>query len=181
MAEPKAFSRAKLVCGIIAGKDPVFRMAEERLSTVYGPADAKSSFFAFDVTNYYEKQMGTDLKRRFISFKRLINPEKLSSIKLATNRLEGDIRDELRAGHRIANIDPGYVIPSALIMATAKNFSHRVPLLHGIYAHLEFLFGRDEIRPLPWTYPDYKNKGYQDFFLEVRRIYLSQLKKKPAS
>jgi hypothetical protein len=179
MAEPKAFSPAKLICGIIAGEESFFQIAEARLSRLFGLVDAESLFFPFDVTDYYEKQMGMNLKRKFISFKKLMRPEKLSRIKLVTNRLEDDIRDELGTPHRIVNIDPGYVIPSALIMATAKNFAHRIPLQHGIYAHLEFLFGRNEVRPLAWTYPDFMSEGYQNFFLEVRRIYLSQVKKKP--
>ena len=178
MADPKTFSPVKLICGIIVGEESFFQIAEERLFHLFGTVDAESPFFPFDLTDYYEKQMGVNLKRKFISFKKLIRPEKLSRIKLMTNKLEDGIRDELRAAHRAVNIDPGYLVSSALIMATAKNFAHRIPLQHGIYAHLEFLFGKDEVRPLFWTYPDYINKGCQNFFLEVRRIYLSQLKKK---
>lgn len=178
MAEPKPFSRAKLICGIIGGEEAIFSNTEEKLSILFGAVDLVSPFFPFDITDYYEKQMGMDLKRKFISFKKLIRPEKLSRIKLATNRLEDEIRDELRSSRRVVNIDPGYVLPSSLVMATAKNFAHRIPLQHGIYAHLEFLFGKDKVKSLPWTYPDYKSKGYQAFFLEVRRTYLSQLKKK---
>ncbi len=176
MAEPKPFSPAKLICGIIAGNESFFRIAEEKLSHLFGPLDAESPVFAFDLTDYYERQMGVGLKRKFISFEKLIRPEMLSRIKLTTNKLEDDIRDEFRTSHRSVNIDPGYLVSSALIMATAKNFAHRIPLQHGIYAHLEFMFGRDEVRPLSWTYPDYKREDYQTFFLEVRQIYLSQLK-----
>jgi len=91
--------------------------------------------------------------------------------------LEEEIREEFQALHRIVNIDPGYLTPASLIMATAKDFSHRIPLQNGIYAHLEFLFGKDKIHTLNWTYPDFKCKGYQEYFLEVRRLYLSQLNK----
>ncbi len=178
MAEPKPFLPAKLICGIIAGEDPLFQSAQESLSLFFGAVDAQSLFFPFDLTDYYEKQMGLHLRRKFISFKKLIRPEKLSRIKLVTNRLEDDIRNEILSDHRVVNIDPGYILPSALIMATVKNFAHRVPLQQGIYAHLEFLFGKNDVRPLAWTYPDFRSQEYQDFFLKVRRIYLSQLKKK---
>ncbi len=178
MAEPKPFSPAKLICGIIAGSESFFQIVEERLTLLFGVVDAASPIFSFDLTDYYEKQMGVDLKRKFLSFKKLIRPEKLYRIKLMTNELEDVIRDAFQADRRAVNIDPGYLVSSALIMATAKNFSHRIPLQHGIYAHLEFMFGKDEIRTLSWTYPDYKNEDCQNFFLEVRRIYLAQLKKK---
>jgi len=120
--------------------------------------------------------MGRDLKRRFLSFVRLISPERLSEIKIQTNALEEKITEEMKAERRVVNLDPGYLTPSALIMATAKNFAHRIPLQDGIYAHLELLMIKKEMRTLDWTYPDYKTKDYQDFFMEVRRIYLSQLK-----
>jgi hypothetical protein len=60
-------------------------------------------------------------------------------------------------------------------MATAKGFAHRIPLQQGIYAHVELLFSKKDIKTLDWTYPDYKSEKYQKFFLETRRIYLSQL------
>ena len=167
----------KLICGVIASEEYVFKRAGERLAQLYGNIDLESVTFTFDFTDYYAKQMGEDLKRRFLSFERLLSPETLSKIKIETNKLEDEIKEELGSGSRIVNLDPGYLTPSSLIMATAKNFAHRVPLQNGIYAHLEFLFAKDEVRTLDWTYPDYKTEDYQNFFLDVRRAYLSQLKK----
>jgi hypothetical protein len=74
------------------------------------------------------------------------------------------------------NLDPGYMTASALIMATAKDFSHRIPLQKGIYAHLELLFGKNDVKTLSWTYPDYRTEEYHRYFLEVRKIYLKQIK-----
>lgn len=176
MTEPKAFPPAKLVCGIIASKDRYFKRAEERLVGLYGPLDLSSPLFEFVFTDYYEKEMGQNLKRRFLSFVDLRAPEELSKIKIQTNALEQEIREEMKADRRVLNLDPGLLTASALIMATAKDFSHRIPLKDGIYAHLEFLFGKKDIRRLDWTYPDYETEGYQQFFLEVRQIYLSQVK-----
>jgi hypothetical protein len=132
--------------------------------------------FEFVFTDYYKKEMGRNLKRRFLSFANLISPEELGEIKIRTNTLEQEIREEMKATQRIVNIDPGFLTASALIMATAKDFAHRIPLKHGIYAHLEFLFGKKEVRRLSWTYPDFETEGYQTFFLDVKRTYLSQIK-----
>lgn len=176
MTEAVPFSPVKLICGIITSQDEAFIRAEERLAEHYGNVDLKSPLFEFNFTDYYEKQMGRDLKRRFLSFVRLIFPERLSEIKIQTIALEEKIKEEMKAERRVVNLDPGYLTPSALIMATAKNFAHRIPLQEGIYAHLELLMTKKEMRTLDWTYPDYKTKDYQDFFMEVRRIYLSQLK-----
>jgi hypothetical protein len=175
MAEIKPFSQVKLICGIIASNEAVFKRAGESLVQLYGSVDATSPLFVFNFTDYYEKQMGTNLKRRFLSFARLIAPEKLGEIKLRTNRLEEEIRDELKEGSRIVNLDPGYLTQAALIMATAKDFAHRIPVQQGIYAHLELLFGKKGAKILDWTYPDFRTEEYQKFFIEVRQIYLSQV------
>ncbi len=179
MAEPRSFVPVKLICGIIASKERTILRVEERLTQTYGNIDRASPLFSFDFTDYYEEQMGKDLKRKFLSFGDLIVPERLSAIKLEANRLEQEIQQEFHTKHRVVNIDPGYLTTASLIMATAKNFAHRIPLEGGIYAHLEFLFGRNEVRFLDWTYPDFRNEGYKEFFLEARRTYLSQLKKSP--
>jgi hypothetical protein len=176
MTESKPFTQVKLVCGIIASQDRYFKRAEERLVELYGSVDKESPLFEFNLTNYYEKQMGKNLKRKFLSFDSLLLPERLSEIKLRTNELEKEIRKEFQAMQRIVNLDPGYLTPSALVMATVKDFAHRIPLRDGIYAHLELLFSKKEVRILSWTYPDYKTEGYQKFFMEVRQIYLSQLR-----
>jgi hypothetical protein len=177
LANPQSFIPVKMICGIIASNEHFNKRAEEKLVQRYGVLDLESPLFSFDFTDYYEKQMGKNLKRKFLSFEKLIKPERLSTIKQETNRLEEEIRKELQASHRIVNLDPGYMTASALIMATTKDFSHRVPLQKGIYAHLEFLFGKEQIRTLDWTYPDFKSEEYQKYFLAVRRIYLSQLRK----
>ena len=163
----------------MASQERTIKRSEERLIQIYGNPDSRSPLFSFNFTDYYEKQMGKNLKRKFLSFQNLIEPERLSTIKKDTNRLEEEIREEFQTLHRIVNLDPGYLTSASLIMATAKDFSHRIPLDDGIYAHLEFLFGKDEVRTLDWTYPDFRSEGYQVYFLEVRRLYLSQLKNKP--
>ncbi len=176
MAEPRPFARAKLICGIISSEDLTFQRVEEELSAVHGPVDLKSRCFPFDLTSYYESEMGKNLRRRFLSFESLVAPERLSTIKLETNALEKKLREELDSSRRVANIDPGILTASSLIMATTKDFSHRIPLAHGIYAHLELLFSKTGVRLLNWTYPDFRQETYQRFFLEARRIYLRQLK-----
>ena len=175
MAEARPFSLVKLICGIIFSDQKAHALAGEKLKQLYGPIDLVSPTFAFDITDYYEKQMGKSLKREFLSFERLIPPESLSEIKLHTNQLEEEIRLAVKAGSRVVNLDPGYLTSSALIMATTKNFAHRIPLQKGIYAHLELLFTRKEALLLDWTYPDYKKEEYQKFFMDVRRIYLCRL------
>lgn len=180
MAQPKVFLPAKLVCGIIASQEAHFERAEEELVALYGQVDLRSPFFGFELTSYYETEMGTHLRRRFLSFEKLVPPERLSEIKLETNALERKLSQAFPTLLRPVNLDPGILRPSSLIMATVKDFSHRIPLSHGIYAHLEFLFTKDAVKLLDWTYPDFRQEGYQTFFLQARRLLLQQLKSVPA-
>ncbi|NIM90086.1 MAG: DUF4416 family protein [Candidatus Aminicenantes bacterium] len=176
MTEAKPFTPVKLICGLISSEERFFEKAETRLVELYGQVDHRSPLFDFNWTDYYEKQMGKGLKRKFLSFEKLILPEELSEIKTRTNELEEEIRSEFKENLRVVNLDPGYITASALVMATAKDFAHRIPLQQGIYAHLELLFCKKEIKLLDWTYPDFKSSGYQRFFRGIREVYLEQLK-----
>ena len=187
MAEIRGFRPVKLISGIIAGRDEHFARAEERLSGLCGPIDSRSARFPFAFTDYYEAEMGSGLRRGFVGFDRLIDPSGLAAIKIRTNELEREIAAEFEADRpgrqeqpgprgRIVNIDPGYLTAAALIMATTKDFSHRIPLRDGIFGHLEFLFTKTGVRRLDWTYPDFAQAGYEAFFLDIRRQYLRRLK-----
>ena len=176
MARAKLFTPAKLIVGVIAGETPVFEKTEAALISLYGPADLRSALFKFDATDYYEEEMGPNLRRLFLGFSNLVPPEELAAIKTRTNVLEEEIGRGHPALRRAVNIDPGIMTAAALFMGTAKDFAHRVPLTQGIYAHLELLFRKNEVRCLDWTYPDFRRPEYGAFFLGVRKVYLEQLR-----
>lgn len=178
MTEAKPFTPVKLICGIISSERNFFQTAERKLARFFGTVDSESPFFNFDFTDYYEKEMSKNLKRKFLSFANLVSPEKLSEIKIKTNSLEEEVRKTHKVNFRAVNLDPGYLTRAALVMATVKDFSHRIPLNNGIYAHLELLFSGNRVRTLEWTYPDFRTEEYQTYFLNVRKIYLEQLKKR---
>jgi len=179
MAQPKAFAPVKLICGVIYKDEEMYGEAKGRLSAGWGRADLESPAFAFDLTDYYEPEMGPGLQRRFLSFEGLVRPEELAGMKLHTIGLEEELRRESGGEGRPVNIDPGYLTASALVMATAKDFAHRIPLGRGIYAHLEFLFTKTGVKVLDWTYPDFRREPCQRFFREVRGLYLARLRARP--
>ena len=177
MAQPRSPLPAKLVVGMISGFDDAFRLAEAELPTQFGGIDLRSPEFPFDLTDYYEEQMGANLKRRFLSFAGLIDPDRLAEIKLQTNALER----KLGAEHnwtviRPINIDPGYVTSSKLVLATTKDYSHRIYIGRGIYAEVTLSFVSGHFEPSPWTYPDYRTDQYLSWFGEVRAAYSRALK-----
>lgn len=176
MTDPKPFLPVKLIVGMISSSKEILEATEIRLVERHGAIDMRSPDFPFDLTDYYEPQMGKGLVRRFIGFEKLIAPGDLPGIKIETNALELDIRIKATQEFRIVNIDPGYITQAALVMATAKNFAHRIPLSQGIYAHLELLFSKTGVKVLDWTYPDFRIPACQRFLIDVRRRYLEQLR-----
>ena len=93
------------------------------------------------MTDYYEKEMGTGLLRRFVSFAPLISPEALAEIKLKTHGIEEGyqwIEGEKR-GRRV-NIDPGYLDGGKVVLASTKGTSHRIYLRSGVYGEVTLFF-----------------------------------------
>jgi hypothetical protein len=124
--------------------------------------------------------MGSPLLRQFIAFARPIDPGDLAAIKHETNDLEAQLAASEPARRlavtRPINLDPGCLEPSKLVLATTKNFSHRVYLGQAIYAEATLAYRSGRWQPWPYTYPDYASGRYFPFLTAVRNHLLSQLK-----
>lgn len=176
MAEVRRVEPVILVCGMIAVDEDVLSRAEAALVELYGPIEARSPVYAFSFTDYYRAEMGDNLVRRFVTFTLRVDPGCLAQVKQQTNALEqrfaAAAREEEGAATvrpRRINLDPGYVTPAKLVLATTKDFSHRIYLGGGIYAEVTLNFCRSGIRCHAWTYPDFTSGLYTPFLLEVRQ------------
>lgn len=165
---------AKLISGIITADKNNFNIVSKILSKKFGTIDYKSPIYNFNLTDYYQKEMGPNLKREFFSFYKLIEPAKLAEVKLYTNKIEKRFS---KKGKRLVNIDPGYITASKLVLATTKDYSHRMYLKNNIFAEITLYFKDDTFNPWQWTYPDYRTKGYIETFNHIRELYMRQLKK----
>lgn len=165
----------KLFVGVLAGRQEWLARVERDLAGKYGAILHRSPLFAFACTDYYEPQMGPELKRRFYSFEVPFEPERLWELKLETNAYESGFEAAPREGvARPVNCDPGYVTPAKVVLATTKNRSHRVYLKKGIYAEVTLRFEKGTYAAWPWTYPDYRWPGTIRFFNEVRTRWLQR-------
>jgi len=168
-----AAAKTKLICGFIFKETNNLKKAKIILSARFGEIDFESSIIDFDYTDYYEPELGKELFRQFISFKKLIPPELLPGIKIRTNRIE---RKLARNHKRTVNIDPGYLDLSKLVLATTKDFAHRIYLNSGIYAETTLVFRNRSFTHFDWTYPDYRTGQYIGIFNQIRDIYAGQNK-----
>jgi Domain of unknown function (DUF4416) len=174
MGKTKKPKAVKLIIGMLAKSQKLFDKAEEFFIKDFGPIDYKSPVISFNYTDYYEKEFGAALKRNFISFKRLVSPEKIAKIKLLTNSIEKKLSADKK---RQVNIDPGYVTDAKLILATTKDYYHRIYLNHGIYAEVTLMWRKGGFKPFEWTFPDYRSKEYLDVFNVIRNAYMAKARK----
>jgi hypothetical protein len=170
MAEACKSPAVKFICGMISGEVALFSRAIEALSAALGPVEALGEVVDFDFTHYYDAQMGSPLYRRFVSFAGPHRPDFLAEAKIRTNAIEAEFA-AARCGAgpaRPINLDVGYVELPKLILASMKNFSHRIYLRDGVYAEITLMFRHGRWEPLPWTFPDFRSGRYDAFLSSVR-------------
>lgn len=176
MARPRAPQPVKLLCGLLSGDVDLLRRARQLLVRRLGPTDLESDVWPFSQTDFYEEEMGSDLKRQFLSFAEPVPPEALVGIKHETNTIEAEIAEQC-AGLEIArpvNLDPGYVDLGKLVLATTKDRSHRIYVGQRMYAEVTLHFMNGGWQAWPWTYPDYLRAEYHEFFLRMRERLRAQ-------
>ncbi len=162
----------KYFVGTIFREKEILDKVIKILKKKFGEIEFESEIFPFTHTDYYEEEMGKNLMRKFFSFKPLKSPEELVKLKLFTVEVEKKFMEKNK---RRVNIDPGYVELSKVVLASTKNFSHRIYLGKGIYAEVTLYFKKGEFHPLFYTYPDYRTKEYIEFFKKVRNSLKNSL------
>jgi hypothetical protein len=175
MGQIRQAEPVKLFVGMLSAYPAAFAEAEAALVEAFGPVDLRTDLLPHEFTDYYREEMGHPLVRLFVSFEQLIPPQELPAVKRLTNEIEA----RAAAGKtwpvpRPVNLDPGYVTPAKLVLASTKDYSHRIYLDDGIYAEVTLLFSRSRWSELPWTYPDFRTPVYHRFFSQVRDRLLEQ-------
>lgn len=177
MGFPKEPKPVKLFVALLTRHQELFPAVEEEIAALFGPADSVSASLPWAVSDYYEKEMGSALLRKFVSFGSPVSPGELAEIKLKTQGLEERYRwSEGERGGRRINIDPGYLDGGKIVLASTKGASHRVYLGSGVYGEVTLLYRNGSFAPLPYTYPDYLWPETLAFFTGLRALYLGQLK-----
>jgi hypothetical protein len=165
MGSPSSPEPALFFAAIFSGDYSLIIQSREQLEQSYGQVLHSTGVFDFDHTDYYEDEMGRDLKKEIFLFSDIVDPGSIPDIKLDTNRIEKELS---RGSQRDVNIDPGYITLTKVILATTKNYSHRMYIGSGIYCEITLSWEKGTFRPNPWTYPDYKDKDIIGFFNTCR-------------
>ena len=149
-------------------EDDIVKLIERE----FGSIALRTEVFPFDFSDYYRREMGDGLQKFFTFIDRLIMPEELLEWKLRAHNVE---QRHANSGHRVINCDPGYLEVPKLVLASTKNFSHRIYLGKGIYGDVQLFYRDEAFRPNSWTYPDYQLPQHLQFFQQARSFYRDKL------
>jgi hypothetical protein len=173
MAKVEAPLPVKYLIAVLYHDPDRFASVKVELTRRWGAIDFEGADHHFDVTDYYEPEMGTPLMRRLLAFEQLQPPTLLVDMKLACN----DIEDAFAAaGRRTVNLDAGYLDHNKYLLASAKEAGQKVYLDKGIYADLSGRYRAGKYQPFEWSFPDFRDGRYDAELLAVRKLYLEQIR-----
>lgn len=173
MGRIRESEKAVLFAGVLVAEEEIRKRVMPLLNQEFGETLYITPLKEWKWTDYYKKEMGGDLKRFFIFFKKIIDPSTLSDIKLKTNEMEERFSVN---GRRRINIDPGYITPSKVVLASTKNYCHRIYLGKGIYAEVTLYYKANTFTPHIFTYRDYAAPETISIFNAARDIIKDLLK-----
>lgn len=178
MGTPRDPKSAKYFAGLLSSDIALLDSVETDLTPILGIVDLRGETLPWNVSKFYENEMGPGLLRRFVSFCQLGSPGNLAKIKLQTQAVERQYRSRgpERTGRRV-NIDPGYLEAGKVVLASTKNAGHRIYLKSGIYGETTLLYYNGAFQACPHSYPDYLWAETLSFLTSVRLIYLEQLRR----
>ena len=181
MGVPTSPSPVLLLLAAFSRHDEALVWARRRASEAFGPVALESPTFPFDQTDYYEPTMGPGLRKVFFAFAELLDPTELVAVKLQTNRWEEQYAALGRHPEpRPLNLDPGYLTLGKLVLASTKDFAHRLYLDRGIYAEITLWWRHGAWQHHPWTFADYRREDYQAFFAQARDYLHRRLRQEDA-
>ena len=163
----------KILVAVLWANEDALRFALDALGRLCGEIDFEGSDWTFDVTGYYDDEMGEGLQRRIVAFECLQDPQILPALKLRANEIEASLSDQ--RGRRV-NLDVGYLDHHKVVLASLKEAGQKVYLSDGVYADLMFRSRRGRYEPFEWTFPDFRDGRYEKHLLEIRRVYMRQLR-----
>jgi hypothetical protein len=172
VARPQDADPVKLFVAMLWARSDSLQRALADLRGCWGEIDFTSEDYPFDATDYYEPEMGGDLRRRLVSFFRLAPPDSLGHAKHVCNAIEDRLAGEKG---RVVNLDVGYLDHNKIVLASFKGAGQKIYLGNGVWADFVARYRKGRYCPFEWTFPDFRDGRYDQELLKIRQIYLKQL------
>lgn len=167
MKSAKTNCPAKLLIGIMFSDKKICGNAVDDLKSRFGDIEAESNEYEFSkITGYYADEMGKRILKKFIVFENKINKDDLAEIKLFTAEVEDKYRKYKK---RKINLDPGCLSNDSLVLASfKKGTNYKEQISKRVYAHKVLEFKENKAIAFWHTFPDYRLRESQGFFIKSR-------------
>jgi Domain of unknown function (DUF4416) len=173
VARPQAADPVKLFVAVLWVQSEPLQSAMDSLRSNWGEIDFEGADYPFEITDYYESEMGRGLKRRLASFRQLVPPDSLSAAKHICNGIEDQASGEKG---RLVNLDIGYLDHNKIVLASFKGAGQKIYLTDGVWADMVARYRRGRYCAFEWTFPDFRDGRYDHELIQIRQIYLKQLR-----
>ena len=175
MSAPEHPDPVKVFAAVLYARDADACEVERAMEGRWGSIDHRGEVVPFDVTDYYEPEMGGGLTRSIVSFADLVAPEDIVRLKLEANTIEEEFAHD---GQRTVNIDVGYFDIHKIVLASCKYDAQKVHVGSGIYADIVCRFYEGSYVPYDWTFPDFRARFYDSDFAKIRAVYKAALRER---
>jgi hypothetical protein len=167
---PAPPEKALFLVGALFSKEDIYLKALRQLEDCFGEMLMESPARQWDFSEHYKEELGEPIFRRFIFFRELIEQDRLAAAKIKACEIENSLSVN---GKRTINLDPGYLTAAKLVLASTKDYSHRIYLTDGIFAEVTLSYSKDKVRyvPFPHTYRDYYDDRYLLLFSIARALF----------
>lgn len=134
----------------------------------FGQVLLKGGPFPFDMSTYYQAEMGSGLERNWLCFSNLGDPSELPGWKLFCFGIEEAM---VHGKARTVNLDPGYLDHGKLVLASFKPAPDKIYMGRGVWAHtcLRYRFG--DFHGPDHSFPDFIDGRFNAFFREAKSLY----------
>jgi hypothetical protein len=172
MARIQKASPGRLVISIVHSSRDALADALTQLERRFGRVQCETIDIPHANGEEYREEMGDSLQRRFFSFENLIQRDSLVEVKEFCHRVESQLGDHIHDyTFRTVNVDPMLVTPANLVLASHREFNHRIYLGSGVFGEVCLIWSRGKYCRLPWTDPDFCHDEAIDFFVRVRSSF----------
>ena len=177
MGTVRPVPRVRPLFGLLVSDRDDLAAVHMRLCAWLGPVAQASEPVAFTYSDYYASEMGEGLWRQYLVFSDLRPPEALAEWKLTANELERSWGLNARGGRRV-NLDPGYLTEAKVVLATTKDFPHRIYIGRSIYAESTLHYHKEirSFQSVGHTYPDFRTAYCLKLFNQARKTLRSRLR-----
>ncbi len=153
------------VLAVLFRDSTLLEPVRDKVDSHWGPMEYQSDPIPFNVTDYYRDEFGEDLKRSIWSFE-----EQMDASHLVRRKKEAESVEQrfARNGDRRVNLDPGYIDPAKLVLASGKENGQKIYLDKGVFADIILFYEKGEWKPMPWTFPDFRDGRYDEALTRIR-------------